>query len=215
MKTQLKITSALRGLLSGLLLLAAGTRADAVVIYSGANQNVVNTEDIYHCPISLFGSPATWDDLNVRATVFGDAYWILNFEPSYGSQVRFALLSDDAIKRFGAGVTVDGSLLWPVGNVSSTFSYYDGGGYGEFLNATGYTGIRMTNGPDVYYGWMQVAVANYDNTNITGTLIDWAYQSTPNTAILTGDIGSSVPEPSRALLLLGGLMGMMLRRWRR
>jgi hypothetical protein len=69
--------------------------------------------------------------------------------------------------------------------------------------------MRLTDGADVYFGWIQVSVSNYNNSGITGTLIDWAYESTPNAAILAGagPGPAAVPEPgtwAAAALLVGG-----------
>ncbi len=73
----------------------------------------------------------------------------------------------------------------------------------SFINTTGYAGIQLINGSDIYYGWIQVAVANYNNGNITGTLIDWAYNNTPGEAIQAG----AIPEPSTFALIGAGLLG--------
>ena len=84
---------------------------------------------------------------------------------------------------------------------------------GNFIDTTGYAGFELTDGPDIYCGWMQLTVANYNNPSITATIIDWAYQDSPGTAIAAGDIGS-VPEPSSwAMLVSGaGLLFLLHRR---
>ena len=79
---------------------------------------------------------------------------------------------------------------------------------GEFLNTTGYAGMRLTDGANIYYGWIQVSVTDYNSSAITGTLIDWAYENTPGQAIQAG----AIPEPSTAgLLFLGATIAFLVR----
>jgi hypothetical protein len=82
---------------------------------------------------------------------------------------------------------------------------------GEFRDTTGYAGMRLTDGADVYFGWIQFSVSNYNNSGITGTLIDWAYDNSPGQAIQAG----AIPEPSVAGLLFGAAAIFCLVRRRR
>lgn len=59
----------------------------------------------------------------------------------------------------------------------------------------------------VHYGWFRVLLP----ANGVGTLVDYAYETTPDTALLAG-VGA-VPEPGSLALMAGGLAGLML--WRR
>ncbi|MEI7937762.1 MAG: hypothetical protein WCK27_13825 [Verrucomicrobiota bacterium] len=74
-----------------------------------------------------------------------------------------------------------------------------------------YAGLKLNFGGSTYYGWLQVHNfgANF------GQLIDWAYQTSPNTPILAG----AVPEPSaEALIILAGgliLLGRKRDHWRK
>lgn len=59
----------------------------------------------------------------------------------------------------------------------------------------------------VHYGWFRVLLP----ANGPGTLVDYAYETTPDTALLAG-VGA-VPEPGSLALMASGLAGLML--WRR
>jgi hypothetical protein len=69
------------------------------------------------------------------------------------------------------------------------------GSIGYFQGDTdAYAGLRLSFGGATYYGWLQIHNfgANF------GQLVDWAYETRPDTAILAGQ----VPEPSTAALTL-------------
>lgn len=57
----------------------------------------------------------------------------------------------------------------------------------------------------LHYGWFRVALP----ASGAGTLVDYAYETTPNTALIAG----AVPEPASMALMCGGLAGLLA--WRR
>ena len=78
--------------------------------------------------------------------------------------------------------------------------------------ATVYAGFVYSAGSDAYYGWAQVTVPTTATPGENATLVQWALESSPNTAIEIGATSSSaVPEidPASAgsalALLVGGL----------
>lgn len=91
-----------------------------------------------------------------------------------------------------------------------------------------YVGVKMVRKPSpfetyTYYGWVRVSL---EMTNVSSdlTIKDWAYNSTPDTVIRAGDIGSegtdppgdpsSVPEPSSLLLFAVGIVSVAgFRHW--
>jgi len=211
------------------LTLFVGNRASAAIVYSGI-QNVAYSQFDDPGAFSLFNAPGNWDDICLDLYVFEDPgfqndYRFMNLLNVHGNYVEFAVGSGFFdIKNFSAGNLIGGASVWS-GNSYKDFSFFmedfrdfpfsDEGG--EFRNTTGYAGMRLTDGADVYFGWIQVSVSNYNNSGITGTLIDWAYESTPNVAILAGAVAPSapVPEPGTwaAAALLAG--GAALMRWRK
>jgi len=101
-----------------------------------------------------------------------------------------------------------------LGNSNGAYNSYrlNGGSTGaqggQFKNATGYVGFRFTtdSGTSWFYGWAKYSGA--DN-GASGTLVEWAYNSTAGGAITAGQ----VPAPG-AIALLGaaGLVGARRRR---
>ena len=78
------------------------------------------------------------------------------------------------------------------------------------LGAAGYIGFQFDLAGNTRYGWMQVI----PNNASTGTVVDWAYNSVPDEGIVIGEL-TAAPEPSRAVLLLGGLCAALLQRRRK
>lgn len=70
------------------------------------------------------------------------------------------------------------------------------------LSAGAFAGIKLTIDGQPHFGWIRIAIANENHPVGTAnarngspykvTAIDWAYETTPNTPILAGDIGSVV-----------------------
>jgi MYXO-CTERM domain-containing protein len=85
---------------------------------------------------------------------------------------------------------------------------------GDFLDARGYLPVRLTAaGVENYnYGWIEYEV-NVDAS--TATLYGWAWETTPHTAIFTGQT-TAVPEPAETVLGLGllALGAAGVKRWR-
>jgi len=77
---------------------------------------------------------------------------------------------------------------------------------GNFSGKDAFIGLRFQSGGNIYFGWIEVA----NNVNIaSGQVLGWAYETTPGTPIVAGQ----VPEPSTvALVILGGGVGLWIKR---
>jgi len=197
------------------LTLAGGARTDAAIIYSGADRDVVYQGYDYPAVFSLFDAPGVWDDIYLTLDVMDNPTLtyveFMSLQKIHGNQVDFAVGDVGYAKRFAGGDLIDGSIVYGGDNYES-FSYYmaDDSGFppsqsGEFRDAIGYAGLRLTDGENTYYGWMQVAVTDYDNGNFTATLIDWAYEDAPGVGIRAG----AIPEPPVSALLVGGAIAAL------
>jgi hypothetical protein len=74
-----------------------------------------------------------------------------------------------------------------MGNISTPYLIEAG----NFIGLTdGYIGFDLVRGGSNYYGWMEVSSPNDSglagDAGMSGTIIDWAYQTTPDTSILAG-----------------------------
>jgi hypothetical protein len=88
-----------------------------------------------------------------------------------------------------------------------------GGNFPASSGTTRYIGLRFAfrdTPSELHYGW--IGLQNLDGTTGAGVVTDWAYESTPDTAITAG----AVPEPTGlALLALGAAAGVVVRPRRR
>ena len=79
-----------------------------------------------------------------------------------------------------------------------------------------FAGIKLDIGGIAHYGWVRLKTEPIDPITgdglppLTGTIFDWAYETTPDTAIAAG-----APEPSSLALLAAGVGALGLRRRRR
>jgi hypothetical protein len=182
--------------------------ANAAVIYSGI-QNIVIPADFNGIHINLdnaatSASPFTGWDIN---PFFGGAGFANSaaFQPA-----RLSSGSLDPVIRLNLGDMVGSSLIYSSGFGGSGDSVpHLGVASNQFgVGQEGYMGFLFTTdastGP--YYGWMRVAFTN----NAPGGIIkDWAYDDTGSAITV-----QSIPEPSRALLLMLGIGTALFRRRR-
>jgi hypothetical protein len=131
----------------------------------------------------------------------------------------------DASNRAGtsflsSGISVTAGMAFP----SSEIEVMDiiGNGSGNFSPppVSGYLALRFGAGPAYNYGWMDITLDAYNSGGDTIVINGIAVESTPNTAIVTGDTGaggggsSAVPEPGTLGLLVLGATGLAALRRR-
>ena len=180
----------------------------AAVIYSGL-QNIAIPTDFTGIYINLDNaatgtSPMSGWDFN---PFFGGAGAANSaaFQPA-----RTGSDNDDP-----AILLTNGDLVSNALNFSTGFGGFGdpvshlGGGPDQFgVGQEGYLGFLFTadasTGP--YYGWMRVA---FTNNAPGGIIMDWAYDNTGSAITV-----QSIPEPSRALLLMAGTFAARFRRRR-
>ena len=88
---------------------------------------------------------------------------------------------------------------------SATFVSVYGYDYNFVAAPNNYVGFQFDVGANLHYGWLEVNNGFDDNGIPYTELIRFAWESTPNTPIMT-------PEPSALLLLAAGVGGLGLRR---
>ena len=189
-------------------LLILALPAQSAVIYSGL-QNIAIPTDYNGLYINLDNaatnaSPMTGWDIN---PFFGGAGFANSaaFQPA-----RLASGNLDPAIRLNLGDVVGSSLIYSSGfGGSGDPTPHLGVAGNQFaVGSEGYVGFRFNTdaaaGP--FYGWIRVQFTN----NIAGGVIkDWAYDDTGSALTI-----EAVPEPSRALFCMLGLISLHLRRRR-
>jgi MYXO-CTERM domain-containing protein len=174
--------------------LAASAAANAqFIIYSGP-QNV---------QVGAGGFPDRWFDLDGNS-VYDFRFFsfatggFLGMARLYGNSVHASAPGAFVYpRRLATGVPIGPALSpWQGGDKNMTLNTQLGA-YGYFNNDKGYIGVRFYDlGVALHYGWIQ-----FVGGRASGTIVDWAYERTPNTPILAGAM--PVPEPAQAGMALG------------
>ena len=100
------------------------------------------------------------------------------------------------------GSSVPAGYVW-TGELVGIASCTNAGGLsciGPFVNGLGYLGVEFQIAGATHYGWM--ALLPGEGFAIRMDIVEWAYESLPNTPIRAGQI----PEPAALPLLLGALL---------
>jgi hypothetical protein len=190
-----------------LALLIAAPPVMGAVIYSGL-QNIP-------IPTAFEGVYVDIDNGSTSGSAF--AGWDIN--PFFGGAgignsaafqpVRASTSNDSAVQNLLSGMLVSAASIFSTGEGGSgdIGNEHLGLAAGQFQEGvTGILGFRFTkndsSGP--FYGWIRLTLA----ANTPGGLVhDWAWEDS--------GAGIVVPEPGRAMLLLMGAWGLMLRRRRK
>ena len=113
--------------------------------------------------------------------------------------VIVSLSNEDILKldTISSGQLIDGSLayintstpsVFPGASINVLVSGLFNTTIGDFqANKSGYIGVKFDISGSTHYGWIRV-IPSLDGTYCT--ILDYAYESTPNTGIIAGDFGS-------------------------
>jgi hypothetical protein len=195
-----------------LLLLATGLQA-SIVFYGGPAIAIPNTSNgIYlnaYTGATATSEPGSWTtgpwinlfEGGIYIGIDGLLCPVVTGTPSNGEM---------QVQNLAAGAVVNGAQIYPDTSAHGS-STHMGAAANQFQpNTPGYIGFQMKTSPtsDTYYGWMRVSF----NDAGSGSILSYAYESTPGQGITTGM--THAPEPSRALLLMLGVLSLVIRRRR-
>ena len=197
--------------LSFLPLVASAGMAHAAIVYSGV-QNI--PIPVSPPPVGLEGvylNIATGATTTAFPADWATAPWI---NPFFGgvniansALLRPVITGADQIVNLAPGTVINGGSNFVLGESGS--ATHIGAAANQFqLGTQGLIGLTFKTtaaGPDLF-GWIRINARNA----ASGTIVDWAYESTPGVGIAAGQI-TAVPElawDSRFLLL--GILGFCL-----
>lgn len=191
-------------LAAGASAIAAGTTADAAIVYSGI-QNIA---------IGQFGSQNlnldgdAYSDILLKNYVFGGGNYqgaYVNFFP--GKVVGF-FSGFGYASALSAGSLIDSAAV-AGGPFQASLAYGANNPNAQFNNATdAYIGLAFPINAATHYGWIRVDI---DNAAGTFVIKDWAYDDVAGQGIEAG----AVPEPGALSLLAVGASGVLAMRRRR
>ncbi|MDZ4405279.1 PEP-CTERM sorting domain-containing protein [Prosthecobacter sp.] len=210
MKTKLNTTNALRGLITGLLLfISMAFHAHAALV------------------VTTTGTP----DAGESTWIFSGSYTVAT-----GGLVSAGTTSASVVTGWSGVGDYLGS--YPPGSVANGLHYFNELGNVQLTGSV--SGVLSIDSIEVYNGGGNLDAwgfaSSFDHTYVTGETLTFSgtavlpvdilsfggdYLSSPPVSFTVTQNGAtlmfnpeSVPEPSRALLLLGGLVGVMFRRRR-
>ncbi len=206
------------GAVGAAALAGAATHADAAITYVNFNNRVVIDTTLADSSFTLFnfdldGNGTTDFRLGQRAgDTNGGGAIILGPSGLTLGVIGATVSSYNYAGRLAAGANIGATAAFLTLSAGTTFgaraSLASGTGFPNSQWATpspstGYLGIRFAGVNGTEYAWLHLTIAGNTNPGARQiTLIDAAYQTTPNTAIAAG----AVPEPStKAALGLAAL----------
>lgn len=168
---------------------AVGSAANAQVVYTDVSPDATVATDPDSVTIDL-NNDAIVDFTLYKTTGTAEA---VRMHPAPGNEVlgttsygQFFLASV-----LNAGDLINGTATMWNGTMNGSMMTLVWGNYGYWAGMSDkYLGLRFVVGGDTHYAWARLTVAGDASS---GTLKDFAYESTPGTGIQAGN-GVSVPE---------------------
>lgn len=185
--------------------IASAGVANADIVYSGEQNISINQFSSLNLDLNLDGN----GDVRLKNYVFATNYLGATVQFAPGQLVGFRagpsnlayvsnLTSGTSIGPGTTGPTFYGSMAYGAVNPNAQFN----------LTSNGLIGLSFPSGSDLLFGWIRVST---DQSGGVLKIIDWAFESTPSTAIPAG----VVPEPASLGLLAVGAAGLAAYRGKR
>lgn len=200
------------------------TAAQAVVVYSGpVNLAVPNTTAGLYLNVlngTSFTGPGTFPTApgpgaNFDFNIFGSAAWTL-FSPTTSGQSNavpttsrgyVSASTAGAALNLAAGTLIDGSSVFNTGSPGAAALSTGAPALFGFRFRNEGSDLASTADDTVHFGWARVILT----PGTPGTLVDYAFESTPLTGIAAG-VTTVVPEPAAWLLMGLGVAGLLVRK---
>ena len=199
-------------LLTSASALVAGA-ARGSVVYSGPIDDVLTSTNAFQLDLNNDGT-----DFNVRFDGGGAGgssnkpfVYARTSQGLSGTGFVLCFSGTNGVPVTAAGTDIGASYAatYPGETTGYLYQNYGGTSVGAWASSSvtdGYVGLELVNGSADSYGWVQLI---YDPTAATPslTVVDYAYETSPNTDIITG-----VPEPTTLALAGVGAAALLLRK---
>jgi hypothetical protein len=201
-------------LLSSASALVAGA-ARGSVVYSGPIDDVLTGTNAFQLDLNNDGT-----DFNIRFDGGGSGGSVnkpfVDARISQGLSGTGFVLGGLGADTNGVPVTPAGTAIgaayassFPGENTGYLYQDYNNNTVGNWSDTSvtdGYVGLELVNGIADSYGWVQL-IFNPTAATPSLTVVDYAYETSPNTDIITG-----VPEPTTLALAGVGAAALLLRK---
>jgi len=184
-------------LLLSLLIALFFISVNAQIVYTDINPDITSTLNPSSNPGSLFNlAPIDFNgdgdwEYKFRWDVFTAEWWMhmYSHETEYKFNIDGGSETDSFryLKAMNKGESINSSLNWANSSDSPLVSVYF---KPIFMNlGDKYVGVKFLLDTNTHYGWVLIS---FDNSNNTKKLIvkEYAYESTPNKAIIAGNKGN-------------------------
>lgn len=196
-------TYALAASAAGVGMLALTQPAEAEIVYTQAH-HVINANQTYKLDINQDGTP-DFELKNVFNTFSGNSagylqvlpgrnaneVWAAPHAPGCGSEILCAAALPEG-ESVGPTAAFKPDFLGGERMVASDIVSSNSG---SWLNVTRYLGLKFVIAGQTHYGWARLTVTGH-RFMITATLTGYAYETTPNTPIITGATSGPVAAES-------------------
>ncbi len=139
--------------------------------------------------VSVGNQSPAYGQFAVQNYIGMGASYLAVFDNGSGVVVEQSGMYDGGlVSLLAAGTSIGASSNWsPAGDYAFPV-LYDEANYSVWAGQTGYAGIKVKFGSNVYYGWIKLSV----NTDMTFTIYEYAVETTAGRAIAAGDkVGSA------------------------
>jgi hypothetical protein len=195
--------------------LAIGAQVDAAPQYSGLIDVNVNN-DTYPIDIDAV-MPAEYTFINSYSSNYSSNGLFLNDNDNAKIQGQTSMAASYLTTSQQIGPDNNFGKYVILGQVGLPSQFPPG----NFLGKTGFIGVQFKKGNDTHYGWIHF---EGPNPPTYGKIIDWGYESEPNTPILAGAPKYTQPTKTHTiptlnewgmLILMALILEEGLRRMRR
>jgi len=179
---------------AGVGLLALAVSAEAKIIYTRANEQIVPN---HRFPLDLNHDKKTdFTLVDTHGSYFFTSWGFLTVYPNRSANAIWGYQANGGLRyasALPAGFKLGPKAGFSPGQKVMAFSFFAGGipqnssaCYGPWKGASSrYLGLKFKIKTDIHYGWARLNVT-CNQTEVTGTLTGYAYETIPNKPIITG-----------------------------